>query len=345
MYTSSLEQTLRRKIDFKTKPLGALGLLEKLAFRIAMIQKTETPVLSDPTIVVFAGDHGIASEGVSAYPPEVTFQMVENFIAGGAAINVFCRQNGLGLRVVDAGVRYDFSENAPIIHAKAAPGTANFLREPAMTDVQLAFCLEQGALVVHNLRRDASNVVGFGEMGIGNTSSASVLMSLLTGLPLDACVGRGTGLSNEKFARKKEILAEAIRVNGVQTDPREALRTYGGFEIAQMVGAIRAARSAGMTILIDGFISTAAALVAFRMQPNVLDNIIFSHRSEEQGHALLLDYLGAEPVLQLQLRLGEGTGCALAYPVLKNAVAFLNQMSSFEEAGVSGKTEEQRIEE
>lgn len=345
MYTTSLEQTLSRKIDLKTKPLGALGLLEKLACRIGMIQRTDAPVLTNPTVVVFAGDHGIASEGVSAYPPEVTFQMVENFVAGGAAINVFCRQNGLALRVVDAGVRFDFSENAPIIHAKAGSGTANFLREPAMTEQQLSFCLEQGALVVHHLHRENSNVVGFGEMGIGNTSSASVLMSLLTGLQLEACVGRGTGLSNEQLSRKKEILAEAIRVNGVQTDPREALRVYGGFEIAQMVGAIRAARSLGMTILIDGFISSAAALVASRMQPNVLDNIIFSHRSEEQGHALLLDYLGAEPVLQLQLRLGEGTGCALAYPVLKNAVAFLNQMSSFEEAGVSGKTEEQRVEE
>ncbi len=331
----SLEERIHYKIDNKTKPVGSLGQLEQLAFRIARIQQTESPELRKAAMVVFAADHGVAQEGVSAYPAEVTYQMVLNFLAGGAAINVFCRQNDLELYVVDAGVNAEFSEESPLIHAKAGYGTDSYLRGPAMSAEQLRFCLEKGAMIVNKLHGNGSNVIGFGEMGIGNTSSSSILMSLATGLPLENCVGKGTGVNPEQLQRKIAILTQALKVNGVQTDPYDMLQTYGGFEIAQMVGAIRAARSREMVILIDGFISTAALLIASRMQPNVLENVIYCHQSAEQGHGLLLDFLGADPLLRMNLRLGEGTGCALAYPLLKSAVTFLNQMSTFNEAGIS----------
>ncbi|WP_420155678.1 nicotinate-nucleotide--dimethylbenzimidazole phosphoribosyltransferase [Siphonobacter sp.] len=331
----TLEETLRRKIDLKTKPLGALGQLETLALRIGLIQQTETPALNNPTILVFAADHGIAAEGVSAYPAEVTYQMVLNFLGGGAAINVFCRENGLDLRVVDAGVNADFPEHSSLIAAKAGYGTASFLHGPALTVKQLEFCLAKGAELVQGLQQTGCNVVGFGEMGIGNTSSASMLMSVCTGIPLDQCVGKGTGLTTDQLSRKQSVLQQALALHGSPTDPYKILQTYGGFEIAQMVGAMLTARSLHMVLLVDGFISTAAVLVASRMQPEVLENVIFCHHSAEQGHGLLLDFLKAEPLLRMNLRLGEGTGCALAYPLLKNAVAFLNQMSTFAKAGVS----------
>lgn len=331
----SLEKQIQHKIDHKTKPLGALGQLENLALRIASIQQTESPELKKPSMVVFAADHGIAQEGVSAYPAEVTYQMVLNFLCGGAAINVFCRQNELELYVVDAGVNADFSGESGLIHAKAGYGTASYLTGPAMSSEQLQFCLEKGGIIVEQLQKKGCNVIGFGEMGIGNTSSSSVLMSLATGLAIESCVGKGTGVNPGQFQRKTAVLKQAIHKNGTPKDPYEMLQIYGGFEIAQMVGAIRAARSLGMIILIDGFISTVALLIASRMQPNVLDNAVYCHQSAEQGHALLLDFLGAEPLLRMNLRLGEGTGCALAYPLLKSAVAFLNQMSTFNEAGIS----------
>ncbi len=331
----SFEEQIQYKIDHKTKPLGALGQLENLALRIARIQQTESPELKSPAMVVFAADHGIAREGVSAYPAEVTYQMVLNFLSGGAAINVFCRQNELDLYVVDAGVNADFSGESGLIHAKAGYGTDSYLTGPAMSSEQLRFCLEKGGMIVDQLQKKGCNVIGFGEMGIGNTSSSSVLMSLATGLAIESCVGKGTGVNDEQFQRKTAILKQAIQKNGTPTDPYEMLQIYGGFEIAQMVGAIRAARSLGMIVLIDGFISTVALLIASRMQPNVLDNAVYCHQSAEQGHGLLLDFLGAEPLLRMNLRLGEGTGCALAYPLLKSAVAFLNQMSTFNEAGIS----------
>ncbi|MDQ1085874.1 MULTISPECIES: nicotinate-nucleotide--dimethylbenzimidazole phosphoribosyltransferase [unclassified Siphonobacter] len=331
----SFEERVQYKIDHKTKPLGALGQLETLAFRMACIQQTETPELRKAALVVFAADHGIAQEGVSAYPAEVTYQMVLNFLAGGAAINVFCRQNELELYVVDAGVNAEFSEETQLIHAKAGYGTNSYLKGPAMSSEQLRFCLEKGAMIVNELHDKGSNVIGFGEMGIGNTSSSSVLMSMATGLPIESCVGKGTGVNPEQLQRKVTVLKEAIRVNGSCSDPYQMLQTYGGFEIAQMVGAIRAARSRKMIILVDGFISTVALLIASQMQPDVLENAIYCHQSAEQGHRLLLDFLRAEPLLRMNLRLGEGTGCALAYPLLKSAVAFLNQMSTFNEAGIS----------
>ncbi|MEI6950329.1 nicotinate-nucleotide--dimethylbenzimidazole phosphoribosyltransferase [Paraflavisolibacter sp. H34] len=326
-------------IDQKTKPLGALGMLERLALQIGTVLNTTTPSLQQPHIVVFAADHGIAREGVSAYPPEVTAQMVLNFSVGGAAINVFCRQHGLGLTIVDAGVAYDFPPDLPIRPQKAGRGTRSFLKGPAMEIADVHFCLEKGREVVRERHAAGCNTIGFGEMGIGNTSSAAMLMSLLCALPLEACIGRGTGLSEEQFARKQDLLHQAMsHYSGATNDIYGLLAQFGGYEIVQMAGAVLEAADRGMLILVDGFIATVAFLCAFKIAPPVRRNALFCHQSEEQGHQRLLRFLEAEPVLQLGMRLGEGTGCALAFPVLQSAVAFLNEMASFESAGVSNKS-------
>jgi nicotinate-nucleotide--dimethylbenzimidazole phosphoribosyltransferase len=265
--------------------------------------------------------------------------MVENFLAGGAAINVFARQNGFGLSVVDAGVAHDFGEQrAGLIDVKVAAGTANYIEQPAMTVAQCAQAIEQGAGIVLGLAAAGCNVVGFGEMGIGNTASASLLTHCLTGLPLAECVGRGTGLDDAGLARKQDLLDQALvryRNGGGDNDPFKVLAEFGGFEIASMVGAMLAAAEAKMVLLIDGFIVGSAALVASRLAPALLDYCVFCHRSAEAGHRTQLLAMGAEPLLDLGLRLGEGTGAALAYPLVQSAVAFLNEMASFESAGVS----------
>jgi nicotinate-nucleotide--dimethylbenzimidazole phosphoribosyltransferase len=338
----ALEVSLRNKIDRKTKPLGALGQLEKVALKVGLIQQTLTPSLNRPQMLVFAGDHGAARAGVSAYPQDVTWQMVENFLAGGAAINVFARQNGLGLAVVDAGVAHDFGgPRDGLIDLKVAAGTANYLEEPAMTTAQCALAIEQGAGVVLGLAAAGCNVVGFGEMGIGNTAAASLITHCLTGTPLADCVGRGTGLDDAGLARKQALLETALtryRAAGGANEAFAVLAEFGGFEIASMVGAMLAAAEAKMVLLVDGFIVGVAALVAARLEPALLDYCVFCHRSAEPGHAAQLAALGAEPLLDLGLRLGEGTGAALAYPLLQAAVAFLNEMASFESAGVSDKS-------
>ena len=308
--------------------------------RIGLIQQTLTPSLDRPQMLVFAGDHGAARAGVSAYPQEVTWQMVENFLAGGAAINVFCRQNGLGLSVVDAGVAHDFGgPREGLIDLKVAPGTANYLEAPAMTAAQCAQSIEQGAGVVLGLAAAGCQVIGFGEMGIGNTASASLITHCLTGVPLADCVGRGTGLDDAGLARKQALLEQALtryRVAGGGDDAFAVLAEFGGFEIATMVGAMLAAAEAKMVLLIDGFIVGSAALVAARLEPALLDYCVFCHRSAEPGHRAQLQALRAEPLLDLGLRLGEGTGAALAFPLVQAAVAFLNEMASFESAGVAG---------
>ena len=336
-----IEISLKNRVDRKTKPLGALGLLERTAIQIGLIQQTLNPVLNNAQMFVFAGDHGAARAGVSAYPQDVTWQMVENFLAGGAAINIFARQNGLGLSVVDAGVAHDFGDGrAGLIDVKIAPGTANYLEEPAMTATQCAQAIRQGAGIVRGLAATGCNVVGFGEMGIGNTASASLLTHCLTGLPLAECVGRGTGLDDAGLARKQALLETALkryRAADGNNDPLAVLAEFGGFEIATMVGAMLGAAEAKMTLLIDGFIVGSAALVASRLAPALTDYCVFCHRSAEAGHAAQLKVLGAEPLLDLGLRLGEGTGAALAYPLVQASVSFLNEMASFESAGVSDK--------
>ena len=334
----TLEAPLRAAIDGKTKPVGALGRLEALALQIGLIQNTLTPVLTNPHIVVFAGDHGVAQAGVSAYPPEVTWQMVLNFLSGGAAINVFCRQHGIGLYVVDAGVNHDFSGEAPgLLHRKVARGTRDFTEGPALSPGEVAGCLDHGAAVVEDIARTGCNVIGFGEMGIGNTSSAALLTSLACGLPLERVTGSGTGLDSEGVGRKTAILQKALAVNGVPATPEGLLAAYGGLEIAQLAGAMLSAARHGMVVLVDGFISTAAYLVAAQMAPALREYAVFCHQSGERGHRLALECLGAMPLLDLAMRLGEGTGAAVAYPLVQSAVLFLNQMASFAAAGVTEK--------
>ncbi|QEL66362.1 nicotinate-nucleotide--dimethylbenzimidazole phosphoribosyltransferase [Oryzomicrobium terrae] len=344
----TLVPALRAKIDRKTKPLGALGQLEELALQIGLIQQTLSPALNAPHVAVFAGDHGAAKAGVSAYPQDVTWQMVENFLAGGAAINVFARSNGLGLTVVDAGVAHDFGtgrggDGVDFVSAKIAPGTANYLEGPAMTPAQRDEALAAGAAVIADLAARGCNVVGFGEMGIGNTASASLITHCLTGTPLAECIGRGTGLDDAGLARKQALLATALerhRLAGGGDAPLEVLAAFGGFEIVQMAGAMLAAAVRRMVVLVDGFIVGSAALAAIRLEPALRDYCVFCHCSAEPGHAAQLAALNARPLIDLGLRLGEGTGAALAWPMVKAAVAFLNDMASFESAGVSDQDTE-----
>jgi len=332
-----MNELLQKKIDLKTKPPGSLGKLETLALQIGGIQNTLEPELRDPTIVIFAADHGIASDGeVNPYPQEVTWQMVCNFLAGGAAINVFARQHGMAVKVVDAGVKHEFEAHPDLIDAKIDQGTKSYLHEPAMSEAQCLEAIERGGEVIRNLHAGGCNVVGFGEMGIGNTSSASLIMCAVMNLPIEDCVGSGTGLDSAGVQKKAEVLGRVIKKHQLTSDdPMKVLQTYGGFEIAMIYGALIQAADLKMLILNDGFIVTAALLVAAATNPKVLDYCVFSHASNEQGHQKMLSYLKADPLLNLGLRLGEGTGAAMAYPIVEGAVNFLNQMTSFEDAGVS----------
>jgi nicotinate-nucleotide--dimethylbenzimidazole phosphoribosyltransferase len=327
---------LQKKIDLKTKPLGALGRLEEVALQIGLIQNTLAPKLTKPTMLVFAGDHGIANSGVSPYPQAVTAQMVLNFLNGGAGINVFARQNGFKLRVIDAGVNHVFDAHPDLIDAKIGMGTANFLQQSAMTQTQCQQALTLGSDLAKKEIDVGCNVMGFGEMGIGNTSSASCLMSVMCGLPVEDCVGRGTGLDDAGLIKKTEILKQAIQHHALNgDDAMQVLGTFGGFEIAMMVGTMLGAAEQKTLLLIDGFIATSALLVAAKMQPNIVDYCVFAHCSNENAHRAMLNCLGAKPLLDLGLRLGEGTGAALVYPLVEASVNFLNEMASFESAGVT----------
>ncbi|MFZ6844355.1 nicotinate-nucleotide--dimethylbenzimidazole phosphoribosyltransferase [Undibacterium sp. RuTC16W] len=334
-FDAALSDALIACVNNKTKPLGSLGLLEGIAKQIGLIQRTTKPILSQPAIMVFAGDHGVVAEGISAYPQDVTWQMVENFLAEGAAINVFARQNGLVLHIVDAGVNHDFGVRDGLLDRKIAGSTRNFASEPAMSAAQCETALQNGKDLVAAL---PGNVLGFGEMGIGNTTSAAALMHKLTGVAVADCVGAGTGLDAAGILRKQKVIEDAVSLHAAVNDPLAVLACFGGFEIATMVGAMLAAAERRMVLLIDGFIVTSALLVAAKLQPSILDYCIFAHCSDESGHAKMLTALGARPVLQLDLRLGEGTGAALVYPLVQAAVNFMNQMATFESAHVSEKS-------
>jgi len=339
---SALEKTLKvkiqEKIDLKTKPKGSLGDLESVALQVGIIQQTDTPELNNPTIVIFAGDHGITAEGVSPFPQEVTYQMVYNFLKGGAAINVFCRQNKINEIVVDAGVNHTFPEDTVLIDAKIGYGTTSFLHQPAMTLNEAKQAVEKGAEIVSTVFQKGCNVIGFGEMGIGNTTAASSLAHLLTGIDLETIVGAGTGLDSGGISRKAAVISQAILNNDIDSkDHWQVLATFGGYEIAMMVGAYLQAASLQMVILVDGFIASSALLVAQKVNPLVREYCIFTHLSQEKGHRAMCNFLKAKPLLQMSMRLGEGSGCALAYPLVKSAVNMLNQMSSFADAGVSNK--------
>ncbi len=348
----NLIEQLQNKINNKTKPLGALGELENIALQIGTIQNSLSPQITKPHIVVFAGDHGIAVTGkVNSYPQAVTAQMVLNFVQGGAAINVFCKQNNIKLTVVDAGVNFDFEQSLLIKHCKVAKSTNDYTNAYAMSDIQVNECIQKGATIVQEINDEGSNTIAFGEMGIGNTSSASLIMHHYTSLPLEQCVGRGTGANNEQLQTKLDALSDAAAYHELATydiTPTRIMQSIGGFEIVMMAGAYIKAYELGMVIVVDGFIATAALYLAMKYynQPQekqvsidnssvILHNCIFAHTSGEQGHLKMLDAIGAKPLLHLGMRLGEGTGAALAIPILQSACAFVNKMASFESAGVS----------
>ncbi|TYA92226.1 nicotinate-nucleotide--dimethylbenzimidazole phosphoribosyltransferase [Seonamhaeicola marinus] len=338
--STEFKTALQHKIDLKTKPLGALGDLESLAFKIGCIQNTKSPQITKPTIVIFAGDHGIAKMGeVNPFPQEVTSQMVYNFVNGGAAINVFSKTNDINLKIVDAGVNHQFESDLEIVDAKIDFGTKNYQFEPAMTEAQYEEAIQKSGEIVHQIYNEGCNTIGFGEMGISNTSSASLLMAYFLKLPMEACVGSGTGLKEGGINKKVKILSEVFEKHNVN-NTLEALSTFGGFEIVMLYGALLKAAELNMTIVIDGFIVTSALLAAKTSNTTILENCVFAHNSNEQGHKKMLEYLDVKPLLSLGLRLGEGTGAALAIPLLKAAVNFLNDMASFESAGVSGETEQ-----
>ncbi|CAM4139677.1 nicotinate-nucleotide--dimethylbenzimidazole phosphoribosyltransferase [Paracidovorax anthurii] len=337
----ALAERLQHLIDHKTKPLGALGRLEALAVRIGRILDTEAPELRAPQMLVCVADHGLAARGVSAFPREVTAQMVENFLAGGAAVSVLARQHGLALTVADCGVASPIPARASapglprlLIHCRVAAGTADASAGPAMTAEQCARAVAHGRAIVQAL---PGNALLLGEMGIGNTSVASLLLARLCGTALEDCTGAGTGLDAGGVARKRAVLAQALAANASATAPLDALAALGGLEVATLVGAVLEAAAGRRVIVVDGFITSAAVLVASRLAPAVLEYCVFSHRSGEPGHALMLDALGAEPLLDLGLRLGEGSGAALAWPLLVSACAILREMASFEAAGVARK--------
>ena len=333
----TLRTTLQHLIDTKTKPPGSLGRLETLARQMGLIQRTTHPTVERPVMIVFAGDHGIAQEGVSPYPQAVTAQMVLNFLAGGAAINALSRVAGVTLEVVNAGIATPLPHAEGLVDMPVAAGTRNFAHEPAMTRDQTLAAMHVGAERVRHHAALGTNVIGFGEMGIANTSAAACLMSRLCGVPIDECVGRGTGLDNAGLAKKRNVLAAALARHAPGNEPLDVLATFGGFEIAMMAGAYLAAAEARMTILVDGFIASSALLVADALAPNVREYCVFAHASNEAGHRRMLDHFGAIPLLTLDMRLGEGTGAALAVPLLRAAVAFLNEMASFESAGVADR--------
>lgn len=327
---------VQQAIDHKTKPLGALGRIESLALQIACVLGSDRPQLLQPQLLVCAADHGIAVQRVSAYPPEVTPQMVLNMLAGGAAVAVLARQQGLALTIANCGV------NAELAHPQLRDlrvsgcerGTADSSLGPAMSEAQAEQALRQGAALVREL---PGNALLLGEMGIANSSAAALLMCRLTGLPLADCVGRGTGLDDAGLLHKQAVLARALSANRQAQTPLQILAALGGLEIATLAGAVLQAASERRLVLLDGFISTAAVAVAAALQPAVLERCVAAHASAESGHARWLTRLGLRPLLQLDLRLGEGSGAALAWPLLESACRLLNEMASFESAGVSNR--------
>ena len=335
LHDAALAARVQHLIDRKTKPLGALGRLEALALQLAIVQGSDAPQLQAPQLVVFAADHGIAAQGVSAYPQAVTAQMVANMLAGGAAVSVLARQHGLALTVVDCGVATGLSPQPGLVIAKVRAGTADSSLEAAMSAGECEAAIAKGAALLRDL---PGNVLLLGEMGIANTSAAALLMARLTGLPIEQCAGRGTGLDDAGLARKCAVLQAALDRHADAHAPLAALAALGGLEIATMVGAVLQAAGERRLVVVDGFITTAAVAVAAALAPAVLQRCVFAHGSAEHGHARWLELLGARPLLDMGLRLGEGSGAALAWPLLKSAELLLAQMASFDSAGVSAAT-------
>lgn len=320
---------LQEKIDNLTKPKGSLGALEKLALQIGWIQQTLDPSLHHPCHIVFAGDHGIAAEGVSPSPQEVTYQMIANFWAGGAGINFLARQHQFELKIVDAGVNFDFKEIDPIIPQKIRKSTRNYLHESAMTYEEMELAIARGAQCVDDCFKDGCNVISFGEMGITNTSSSALWMAYLTKIPLDKCIGAGCDHTGNIINHKYKVLKQAMENYSGDESVESIMSYFGGYEMVMTVGAMLRAAELKMIIIIDGFIMTSCLLMASEINKEVLNYCIFGHQGDEAGHKLLLDHLQASPILNLGLRLGEGTGALCAYPIIDSAVRMINEMNSF----------------
>lgn len=336
---AALLDAIRHKIDNLNKPKGSLGRLEDLAAQICLIQQTLTPKLNNPCHLLFGGDHGIEREKVSVSPREITWQQMLNFAKGGGGVNMFCRQHGFKLYLVDVGVDYDLSNCHEIYNRKIAPGTANFIDGPAMSEEQYRQALDVGAEFVDKCHADGCNIVCVGEMGIANTSPSSVWMSLFGDIPLDECIGAGAGLDNAGIKHKSDVLNRAvdrfIYTTGGKADTDTLIRYFGGFEMVSAVGAMLRAAELGLIVLVDGFIMTACALAAVRLYPEAKEYMIFGHVGDENGHRRLLDLLGAQPLLNLGLRLGEGTGALCAYPIVESAVRMINEMNNFDNAHIT----------
>ena len=330
-----IEPAILEKIDFLTKPKGSLGKLESLAAKICLIQQTLEPKLSKPHNILFAADHGIIAEGVSVSPKEVTWQQLSHFSHGGAGINFLCNQHGFKLVLVDAGVDYDIPAGRGIIDCKIRKSTDNFLHGPAMTLEECELAIARGASVVDQVHATGCNVVSFGEMGSGNTSSSSMWMHAFTGIPLAECIGAGAGLDKPGVTHKLDVLTRAWENYTGDGSAESYIAWFGGFEMVMAVGGMLRAAELGMTILVDGFIMTACILAASKLNPDVLEYAVFGHQGDESGHKLMLQALNADPILHLGLRLGEGSGAVCAYPILESAVRMINEMDNFQSVGVT----------
>lgn len=331
----NLRPSIIDKINNLTKPKGSLGRLEEIALQIALIQQTLTPALHKPQNIIFAADHGIVEEGVSLSPKEVTWQQLSNFLHGGAGVNFLCRQHGFELKIVDAGVDYDLPYEKGIIDMKVRRGTRNYLYEAAMTQEEMKLCIERGAEVVRRCHEEGSNVLSFGEMGIGNTSSSSLWMTYFTGIPLGQCVGAGSGLNQQGIRHKYEVLKRSMENYNGDGSATDIIHYFGGLEMVMAVGAMLQAAELKMLILVDGFIMTNCMLAAMQLCPAVKDYAIFGHCGDESGHKLILEYMQAKPLINLGLRLGEGTGAICAYPLVDSAVRMINEMDNFAHASIT----------
>ena len=334
----SLEAAIQEKIDNLNKPKGALGRLEEIAMQVCLIQQTLSPCLTHPCHLLFGGDHGIEREGVSVSPREVTWQQMKNFTHGGGGVNLFCRQHGFKLRIIDVGVDYDLSAVEGIIDRKIARGTKNFLYEPAMNETEFDQAIQVGSELVDDCIAEGCKVLCIGEMGIANTSPSSIWMSLFGNIPLIECIGAGAGLNKPGIQHKYEILSKALtRYQSNEPHPTSItpLRYFGGFEMIAAIGAMLRAAEQHLIILIDGFIMTACAAAAIQLYPNAKDYMIFTHCGDESGHKRMLDMLEAKPLLHLGLRLGEGTGALCTYPIIDSAVRMINEMNNFKNAQIT----------
>jgi nicotinate-nucleotide--dimethylbenzimidazole phosphoribosyltransferase len=323
-------------LDNKTKPLGSLGRLEEFGRRYAAISGTMKPALGKKVIFTFAGDHGVVAEGVSAFPQEVTPQMVFNFLNGGAGVNVLARHAGAEVRVVDMGVNFDFGAAPGLIDRKVAFGTQNLAKGPAMSRAEAVKALEAGIELAVAAKAEGVTLLGTGDMGIANTTPSSAIIAAISGISVRELTHRGTGINDEALERKIRVIEQGLTINSPDPqDPLDVLAKVGGFEIAGIAGLVLGAAAAGIPVVVDGFISTAGALIASELHPHVRDYIFAAHKSVEIGHAFMLDRIGTGPILDLNLRLGEGTGAALAMTLIEAGVKVLNEMASFEDAGVS----------